>query len=78
VSVVSLVGLILIPNHILIYRTFFRTRARTAAAAVPSPPSTRPSTPLSASRVKEVAGELMTPGLSQNVPLHVAGGSHEL
>lgn len=58
--------------------TFFRTRARTAAAAVPSPPSTRPSTPLSASRVKEVAGELMTPGLSQNVPLHVAGGSHEL
>ncbi|KAG1874926.1 hypothetical protein F4604DRAFT_1880796 [Suillus subluteus] len=50
--------------------------ARTTAAAVPSPPSTRPSTPLSASRVKEVAAELMTPGLSQNVPLHVAGGSH--
>ncbi|KAG1855144.1 hypothetical protein DFJ58DRAFT_786343 [Suillus subalutaceus] len=58
--------------------TFFRTRARTTAAAVPSPPSTRPSTPLSASRVKEVAAELMTPRLSQNVPPHVAGGSHVL
>jgi hypothetical protein len=56
--------------------SFIRTRAHTTASAVPSPPSTRPSTPLSASRVKEVAAELMTPGLSQNVPLPVAGSSH--
>lgn len=56
--------------------SFIRTRAHTTAAAVPSPPSTRPSTPLSASRVKEVAAELMTPELSQNVPLPVAGSSY--
>ncbi|KAG0704025.1 hypothetical protein DFH29DRAFT_914210 [Suillus ampliporus] len=56
--------------------SFIRTRAHTTAAAVPSPPPTRPSTPLSASRVKEVAAELMSPQLSQNVPLPVAGRSY--
>ncbi|KAG2136933.1 uncharacterized protein EDB93DRAFT_1210950 [Suillus bovinus] len=56
--------------------SFIRTRAHTTVAALSSPPSTRPSTPLSASRVKEVATELMTPGLSQNVLLPVAGSSH--
>lgn len=55
--------------------SFIRTRAHTTASAVPSPPSTRPSTPLSARRVKEVAAELMTPGLSQNIPPPVAGSS---
>ncbi|KAG2357564.1 hypothetical protein BDR07DRAFT_1612453 [Suillus spraguei] len=56
--------------------SFIRTRAHTTAAAVPSPPSTRPSTPLSANRVKEVAAELMTPGLNQDVTLPVVGSSH--
>ncbi|KAG1789064.1 uncharacterized protein HD556DRAFT_1244331 [Suillus plorans] len=56
--------------------SFIRTRAHTTAAALPSPPSTRPSTPLSASRVKEVAAELMTPGLSHNMSLPVARSSH--
>ncbi|KAG1732907.1 uncharacterized protein EDB91DRAFT_661878 [Suillus paluster] len=56
--------------------SFIRTRAHTTAAAVPSPLSTRPSTPLSASRVKEVAAELMSPWLNQNVPLLVAGTSY--
>ncbi|KAG1745725.1 hypothetical protein EDB19DRAFT_1632108 [Suillus lakei] len=55
--------------------SFIRTRAHTTAAAVSSPPSTRPSTPMSASRVKEVATELMNPGLSQNESLPVAGSS---
>ncbi|OAX37544.1 hypothetical protein K503DRAFT_742559 [Rhizopogon vinicolor AM-OR11-026] len=55
--------------------SFIRTRAHTTAAVVQSPPPTRPSTPLSAIRVKEVTAELMNPRLNYGAPFPVAARS---